>query len=68
MLTVSVCARIGYSAAWIFITNLTHSLPWNRFLANDPEDTWPTLHAFMVCVLGGRHRWNEMLFHDVGGA
>ena len=26
MLTVSVFARIGYSAAWMFITNFTHSI------------------------------------------
>merc|ERR1712054_708903 len=41
------------------------SLPWNHFLANDPGRTWPVLHTIMAFVLGGRHRWNEMLFHDV---
>mmetsp|Transcript_59862 Transcript_59862/g.96920 ORF Transcript_59862/g.96920 Transcript_59862/m.96920 type:complete len:457 (+) Transcript_59862:162-1532(+) len=65
MFTVSFFARVGFSAAWIFITNFTHSLPWNRFLANDPARTWPLLHSIMAVVLGGRHRWNEMLFHDV---
>merc|ERR1711920_146140 len=65
MLTVSFFGRIGFSAAWMFITNFTHSLPWNRFLANDPDRTWPLLHTVMAFVLGGRHRWNEMLFHDV---
>jgi hypothetical protein len=49
----------------MFITNFTHSHPWNHFLATDPERTWPWLHACMALVLGGRHRWNEMLFHDV---
>ncbi|CAE7833442.1 unnamed protein product [Symbiodinium sp. CCMP2592] len=65
MFTVSVFARIGYSAAWMFITNFTHSLPWNEFLAQDPGRTWPVLHNVMAMVLGGKHRWNEMLFHDV---
>merc|ERR1712187_806718 len=27
--------------------------------------TWPLLHDTMAFVLGGKHRWNEMLFHDV---
>eukprot|EP00913_Durusdinium_trenchii_P027589 g25877.t1 len=65
MFTVSFFARIGYSAAWMFITNFTHSLPWNEFLAQDPGRTWPILHNVMALVLGGKHRWNEMLFHDV---
>merc|ERR1711879_1003180 len=65
VIPVSVAARCGYSAAWMFITNFTHSLPWNRFLANDPDRSWPCLHTVMAFVLGGRHRWNEMLFHDV---
>ncbi|CAE7874106.1 unnamed protein product [Symbiodinium microadriaticum] len=42
--TVSFFARVGFSAAWMlgcikaermFITNFTHSLPWNEFLAQD---------------------------------
>jgi hypothetical protein len=65
LLCVSLCARCGYGSAWMFITNFTHSHPWNHFLATDPERTWPWLHACMAVVLGGRHRWNEMLFHDV---
>jgi hypothetical protein len=65
MLTVSICARCGFSAAWMFITNFTHSHPWNHFLAKDPERTWPVLHDVMAFVLGGKHRWNEMLFHDL---
>ncbi|OLQ10423.1 Copia protein [Symbiodinium microadriaticum] len=64
MFTVSFFARVGYSAAWMFITNFTHSLPWNEFLAQDPGRTWPVLHNVMAMVLGGKHRWNEMLFHD----
>jgi len=27
--------------------------------------TWPMLHGIMAAIHGGRHRWNEMLFHDV---
>ncbi|CAE7797424.1 AMT1-1 [Symbiodinium sp. CCMP2592] len=65
MFAVSFFARVGYSAAWMFITNFTHSLPWNEFLAQDPGRTWPVLHNVMAMVLGGKHRWNEMLFHDV---
>jgi len=65
VLPVTICARVGFSLAWMFITNFTHSLPWNRFIAQDPDRTWPLLHSIMALVLGGRHRWNEMLFHDV---
>jgi len=65
MLTVSCCARVGFSLAWMFITNFTHSHPWNHFLARDPERTWPRLHDVMALILGGKHRWNEMLFHDL---
>jgi len=65
MFTVSFFARCGFSASWMFITNFTHSLPWNEFLANDPARSWPVLHELMAFVLGGKHRWNEMLFHDV---
>merc|ERR1712107_841992 len=65
MMTVSIFARCGFSAAWMFITNFTHSHPWNHFLAKDPARTWPVLHDTMAFVLGGKHRWNEMLFHDV---
>jgi len=62
---VSVFTRIGFSAAWTFITNFNHSHWWNEFLASDPDRTWPTIHRTMAFLLGGRHRWNEMLFHDV---
>jgi hypothetical protein len=65
VIPVSVAARVGFGLAWIFVTNFTHSLPWNRFLTNDPDRTWPRLHAVMAFILGGRHRWNEMLFHDL---
>merc|ERR1719401_3045859 len=62
---VSVGTRGGFSAAWVFITNFNHSHWWNEFLATDPDRTWPRVHATMAFLLGGRHRWNEMLFHDV---
>jgi len=62
---VSIFCRAGFSSAWTFITNFNHSHWWNEFLANDPDRSWPVLHGFMAYVLGGRHRWNEMLFHDV---
>jgi len=62
---VSIFARVGFSAAWMFIANFNHSHLWNEFLAHDPDRTWPKLHRTMAFLLGGRHRWNEMLFHDV---
>ena len=27
----------------------------------DPGRTWPVLHSVMALVLGGKHRWNELL-------
>ncbi|CAE7686197.1 unnamed protein product [Symbiodinium sp. CCMP2456] len=65
VLPVTCAARVGFSLAWMFITNFTHSLPWNKFLENDPARTWPKLHNIMALAVGGKHRWNEMLFHDV---
>lgn len=67
MLCVSLCARCGYGSAWFMITSFTHSHPWNEFLAKsvDGERSYPVLHMVMAVILGGRHRWNEMLFHDV---
>lgn len=65
MFLVNGFSRSGFSAAWVFITNFNHSHTWNQFLASDPDRTWPKMHAFMAFCLGGRHRWNEMLFHDV---
>jgi len=65
VLWVSLFMRIGFAAAWIFIANFNHSHLWNEFLASDPDRTWPVLHATMAFLHGGRHRWNEMLFHDV---
>jgi len=65
MLTVSVCARIGFGLAWMFITNFTHSHAWNHFLSTDPDRSWPILMNVMAYALGGKHRWNEMLFHDL---
>jgi len=65
MLIVNLFSRIGFSLAWMFITNFNHSHFWNEFLASDPDRSWPWMHATMAFLLGGRHRWNEMLFHDV---
>jgi len=65
VIPVTISARVGFSLAWMFITNFTHSLAWNRFLTSDPDRTWPCAHRTMAFVLGGRHRWNEMLFHDL---
>jgi len=65
VIPVIVSAKIGFGLAWMFITNFTHSLAWNRFLTHDPDRTWPCLHRIMALILGGRHRWNEMLFHDL---
>jgi len=65
MLAANIPCRVGFSSAWVFITNFNHSHFWNEFLASDPDRTWPKLHATMAFLLGGRHRWNEMLFHDV---
>jgi hypothetical protein len=66
MLTVSFCARLGYGSAWFFVTNFTHSHEWNHFLAtHDHDRNFKTLHMIMSLLMGGRHRWNEMLFHDV---
>jgi len=65
LLPVTIFARCGYSAAWMFITNFTHSHAWNNFLAKDPARTKPVLHTVMAFILGGRHRWNEMMFHDL---
>eukprot|EP00405_Crypthecodinium_cohnii_P022706 CAMPEP_0206482622 /NCGR_PEP_ID=MMETSP0324_2-20121206/38974_1 /ASSEMBLY_ACC=CAM_ASM_000836 /TAXON_ID=2866 /ORGANISM="Crypthecodinium cohnii, Strain Seligo" /LENGTH=460 /DNA_ID=CAMNT_0053960585 /DNA_START=110 /DNA_END=1492 /DNA_ORIENTATION=- len=64
-LIVSAMFRTGFSLAWTFFTNINHSHWWNEFLASDPERTWPFLHRFMAFCLGGSHRWNEMLFHDI---
>jgi len=64
-LVVTCFARAGYSAAWMFITNFNHSHPWQNFLKQDIERTYPIIHNTMAFVHGGKHRWNEMLFHDV---
>merc|ERR1711957_1072559 len=65
-LTVSICCRCGYGSAWFFVTNFTHSHEWNNFLAHQDHDrSFKVLHQIMACLLGGKHRWNEMLFHDV---
>lgn len=64
-LTVTFFARCGFSAAWMFITNFNHSHPWQNFLRQDPERNYPWIHNIMATIHGGKHRWNEMLFHDV---
>jgi hypothetical protein len=64
--TVTICARFGYGSAWFFVTNFTHSVEWNNFLAtHDHDRKFKLLHNIMAFLLGGKHRWNEMLFHDV---
>jgi len=65
MLIISAMMRSGISSAWIFIVNFNHSESWNHFLATDPDREWEKLHSIMAYVLGGRHRWNEILFHDL---
>lgn len=116
VLPVTCAARVGFSLAWMFITNFTHSLslgfgqqlkinfwkifllescnfsqvwyfcilnldpksiawigfttsqnsgssrPWNKFLASDPGRNRPILHNLMALAVGGKHRWNEMLY------
>merc|ERR1712178_198989 len=64
-ITVNVFSRIGFGIAWMFITNFNHSHPWQKYLQQDPARSNPVLHNFMATVHGGKHRWNEMLFHDV---
>merc|ERR1712056_42446 len=46
-------------------TNFNHSHPWQNFLKQDIERTYPIIHNTMAFVHGGKHRWNEMLFHDL---
>merc|ERR1711971_252444 len=66
MLSVSVAARCGFGSAWLMITNFTHSHWWNELLAGDTIRTNGGCFGFVMSViLGGRHRWNEMLFHDL---
>merc|ERR1712151_754971 len=66
VLTVSICGRLGYGSAWTFVTNFTHSHEWNHFLAeHDHDRNFKTLHTVMALLIGSKHRWNEMLFHDV---
>jgi hypothetical protein len=66
VLSVSICARCGYGTAWFMITNFTHSHWWNEVLASDSYRSFGGFVTLvMSIVLGGRHRWNEMLFHDL---
>lgn len=51
--------------AWIGFTtsqNSGSSRPWNKFLASDPGRNIPILHNLMALAVGGKHRWNEMLY------
>jgi len=64
-LPVTCAMRSGFMSAWLFIVNFNHSITWNHFLSSDPDRSWPFLHEFMALILGGRHRWNEILFHDL---
>jgi len=66
MLSVSCCARCGYGTAWFMVTNFTHSHWWNEVMAADKFRTNGGCIGFiMSALLGGRHRWNVMLFHDL---
>jgi len=65
MFTVLFFSRAGFAISWMFIANFNHSHFWNEYLANDPERSNPLLHTVMAYILGGKHRWNEMLFHDL---
>merc|ERR1719291_751598 len=64
-LAVTFFARCGYSIAWMFITNFNHSHMWQEWITQDTERSHPLLHNIMALAHGGKHRWNEMLFHDV---
>ena len=54
--------------------NLHHPTPFGMICSThgtffsgcqDPGRTWPVLHNIMALVLGGKHRWNEMLYLDL---
>lgn len=64
-LPVTLACRFGNSVSWIAIANLNHSWTWNRFLASDPDRSWPCIHQIMAFILGGKRRFNELLFHDL---
>jgi len=65
LLPVTIAARAGFTIAWVVFTNFNHSHFWNKFLAECPDRSYPLLSRFMALLLGGRHRFNEMLFHDL---
>lgn len=65
LLPVTLVCRFGFTVAWTFFTNFNHSHWWNEFLALNPNRSYPMLSSVMAFVLGGRHRFNEMLFHDL---
>jgi len=62
---MTAACRTGFTIAWTFFTNFNHSHWWNEFLALNPNRSYPVLSKVMACLLGGRHRFNEMLFHDL---
>lgn len=62
---MAVAARAGFTVAWVVFTNFNHSHWWNAFLAECPDRSYPVLALVMATILGGRHRFNEMLFHDL---
>lgn len=73
------CALVGYapmdSRCFVTLTRTgfegylaQHACSAQTFqtdCAKDPGRTWPLLHNLMALAVGGKHRWNEMLFHDV---
>ena len=64
-LPVTIACRTGFTIAWTFFTNFNHSHWWNEFLAENPTRSYPVLSKVMAFLLGGKHRFNEMLFHDL---
>ena len=64
-LPVTIACRTGFTIAWTFFTNFNHSHWWNEFLAENPTRSYPVLSRVMAFLLGGKHRFNEMLFHDL---
>jgi len=65
VLPVYIAAKTGFSITWTIFTNFNHSHAWNDFLAGDPARTYPKLQSLMALILGGRRRFNKMLFHDL---
>merc|ERR1712039_489923 len=63
-LAVTCFARVGFSAAWMFITNFNHSHPWQNFLRKDPARNYPIIpNAVGTLSQRGRfHGWAKV--HD----